>query len=304
MGRNRQRSPVSEPNRSDPPRVLSPSLLRDWPLPSPDGGTKRSRGTALVVGGSRGTPGAVLLAGTAALRAGAGTLQVAGPDGVATALGIHLPESLAIGLPETGQGAVSGDAATALEEFCGSAEAVLIGPGLYDAGESQRLVAGVIERLGPQTALVLDAYGLRGLTGDSLRSVAGRVVLTPNSSEASRLLGGDGDEVDDPLAPARLLAERFPAVIALHGIVASPDGRLWADESGHAGLGTSGSGDVLAGLIAGLLARGAEPEQAACWGTHLHSTAGERLAARIGRLGFLARELLDEAPLVLAELQA
>ncbi|MDQ6874607.1 MAG: NAD(P)H-hydrate dehydratase [Actinomycetota bacterium] len=295
---------MSEPSRSDLPRVLSPAKLREWPLPVPTGGAKKSRGTVLVVGGSRGTPGAVLLAGTAALRAGAGILQLAAPEAVSTALAIHVPESLVIALPQTDEGAVSAGAAAALEDFCGGAEAVLIGPGLYDATESQRLVAALLELLGPETAVALDAYALRGLTEDSLRSVAGRVVLTPNMSEATRLLGRDSDEGDEPEELARQLADRFAAVIALQGIVASPDGPRWADESGHAGLGTSGSGDVLAGLIAGLLARGAGPEQAACWGTHLHATAGERLAARIGRLGFLARELLDEAPLVLAELQA
>jgi NAD(P)H-hydrate repair Nnr-like enzyme with NAD(P)H-hydrate dehydratase domain len=91
-------------------------------------------------------------------------------------------------------------------------------------------------------------------------------------------------------------------VVALRGAVATPDGDLWVSGAGQAGLGTSGSGDVLAGLVAGLLARGAEPAQAAVWGSHLHATAGERLAARVGPLGYLARELLDEAPAVLTEL--
>jgi NAD(P)H-hydrate repair Nnr-like enzyme with NAD(P)H-hydrate dehydratase domain len=83
----------------------------------------------------------------------------------------------------------------------------------------------------------------------------------------------------------------------------SPDGRAWREEAGGIGLGTSGSGDVLAGLVGGMLARGADPAQAAVWGQYLHAAAGDRLAARVGRLGFLARELLDEVPPVLAGLR-
>ncbi|WP_345711231.1 NAD(P)H-hydrate dehydratase, partial [Kineococcus glutinatus] len=85
--------------------------------------------------------------------------------------------------------------------------------------------------------------------------------------------------------------------------VAAPDGRLWLDASGGAGLGVSGSGDVLAGLVAGLCARGAAPEQAAVWASALHGRAGERLASSVGRLGFLARELPAQVPRVLAEIE-
>jgi hydroxyethylthiazole kinase-like uncharacterized protein yjeF len=292
---------MSEPSRSSG-RVVTPAALRDWPLPLPEGG-KASRGTVLVVGGSRGTPGAMLLAGVAALRVGAGVLQLAGPESVATALGIHVPEALALALPEAAAGSVSRRAVDMMGDLLSSAQAVLIGPGLYGAEEeSQALVAGLVERVGAETTVVLDAYGLRGLRPEAVASVAGRLVLTPNLSEAAALLGRAEDAIGDVAESARAAARRFSAVVALQGHVADPDGRLWVDESGHVGLGTSGSGDVLAGLVAGLLARGAAPAQASCWGTHLHATAGERLAARIGRLGFLARELLDEAPLVLAEL--
>ena len=102
------------------------------------------------------------------------------------------------------------------------------------------------------------------------------------------------------------MARRPNATVALGGAtswVASPSGRLWRDESGGAGLGVSGSGDVRAGVTAGLLARGAEPDQAAVWAAHLHGRAGERLAASVGTLGFLARELPAEIPRVQAEIE-
>lgn len=293
---------MSEPTRPER-TVLTPAVLRDWSLPRPDGATKSTRGTVLVVGGSRGTPGAVLLAGVAALRVGAGVLQMAGPQSIATALGIHVPEALALPLPETDAGSVSSDAADEITDLLSSAQAVLIGPGLYDDAEpTQRLVARLVEQVGEQTTVVLDAYALRGLRPGTVESVAGRLVLTPNPDEAARLLERDADTVEDLAAAARETAQRFGAVVTLRGSIAEPGGRLWSDESGHVGLGTSGSGDVLAGLIAGLLARGASPAQAACWGTHVHAAAGERLGTRISHLGFLAREILDEAPLVLEQL--
>lgn len=294
---------MSEQNPSED-RVLSPAALRDWPLPVPDGAGKKPRGTVLIVGGSRGTPGAVLLAGLAALRSGAGTLQMAAPESVAVALAIHVPEGLAIGLPETAEGAVSGTAAATIGQMLESAQAVLVGPGLHDAGESRRLTAGVLERLARDSTVVLDAYALHDLSPSITAAAGGRLVLTPNTGEAARLLDRSPDELGDLAEASRAIAKRFDAVVALRGHIAAPAGELWLDQSGDIGLGTSGSGDVLAGVIAGLLARGASPAQAACWGSHLHATAGERLAARIGRLGFLARELLDEVPVVLAEMQA
>jgi ADP-dependent NAD(P)H-hydrate dehydratase len=291
---------VSEPNRPDP-TILTPARLRAWLLPEPKGPSKTARGTVLVVGGSRGTPGAVMLAGMATLRVGAGVLQMAGPESIATALGISIPEALALSLPETATGSVAVGAADAAAGLLGAADAVLIGPGLFDTEETmRRLVSSLLERVGEHTAVALDAYALRGLEPDVVAPVAGRLVLTPNLKEAAALLGRDPDA---PAEDARALARRYRAVVSLHGRIADADGRLWVDESGHIGLGTSGSGDVLAGLVAGLLARGVPPAQAACWGTHVHAAAGERLAARMFRLGFLARELLDEAPLVLAELQ-
>lgn len=279
-------------------------MLRDWPLPLPDTGGKQARGTVLVIGGSRRTPGAVLLAGNATLRAGAGRLQMAGPESVATALAIHVPESLVVSLPETSDGDVSSGAVDVLDYWLDSADSVLIGPGLMDAGESRALVAVLLRRVGPQTTVTLDAYGLHDLTPDVAAPVAGRLVLTPNVAGGAALLDCEPDALGELLDVAATLAERFQAVVALHGNIAEPGGGRWVDQTGHVGLGTSGSGDVLAGLIAGLLARGATPAQAACWGAYLHSAAGERLGAGIARRGFLARELLDEVPLILAELQA
>jgi ADP-dependent NAD(P)H-hydrate dehydratase len=280
------------PNRSEPsePRVVTPQLLRDWPLPLPGGG-KDSRGTVLVVGGSRFTPGAVLLAGIAALRAGAGVLQLAVAESTAAALSIQVPEALVIGLPETGSGSVAGEPPDRLRELAKDARVILIGPGLDDVHLTGDLLRHLIDAAGPRTALVLDAYALGALSHQPDLLGSQPVVLTPNLTEAGFLLGHDPG--DDLASAATALAEKYGAVVSLFGTVAHPDGRRWREESGDAGLGTSGSGDVRAGIVAGLLSRGADPEQAACFGTWVHAVAGQRLIPRYGRIGFLARELLD-----------
>ncbi|MEV7327984.1 NAD(P)H-hydrate dehydratase [Micromonospora sp. NPDC093244] len=286
------------PSRSDV-KVITPGLLRDWALPVPAGG-KESRGTVLVVGGSRFTPGAVLLAGVAALRAGAGVLQLAAAESTAATLSIEVPEALVVGLPETPDGAVAADRDGQLGELVAQADVVALGPGLKAIDETNRLLSLVLDAARPQTSLVLDAYALGALSHDpGLLVGSGRpVVLTPNVTEAGHLLGRDpGDDLD---AEAAELAARYEAVVSLYGHVATPDGRGWREESGDAGLGTSGSGDVLAGLLAGLLSRGADPAQAACWGSFAHAVSGQRLIPRYGRIGFLARELLDEIPRTLA----
>lgn len=286
-----------------PAEQVTPELLRGWPLPEPaDDGDKHDRGTVLVVGGARATPGAVLLTGLGALRAGAGRLQVATVGSTSVALGVALPEAMVSGLPETGDGSLDPAGACRLIEACGAATAVVLGPGLLGRDATRELLRRVLPEV-PDAAVLLDAVALTALAGcpELLDGLAGRVVLTPNGGELAALLDGEDREGEDA---ACRLADRYGAVVAVQGCVAAPAGRLWRDEAGGVGLGTSGSGDVLAGVVGGLLARGCPPAQAAVWGRHLHAAAGDRLTERVGRLGFLARELLDELPLVMAGLCA
>jgi ADP-dependent NAD(P)H-hydrate dehydratase len=278
------------PSPSESERVITPGVLRDWPLPDPQGG-KEARGTVLVVGGSRSTPGAVLLAGVAALRAGAGRLQLAVETSTVSALSIAVPEAKVVGLAEH-----DGE----LGRLAADADVVAIGPGLDDIEVTARLLHTVLDAVGKDTAMVLDAYALGALSKEQelLAGRSERVVLTPNVTEAAHLLGREPG--DDLAAEAAALARRYQATVTLFGHIATPDGRGWREESGDAGLGTSGSGDVRAGIVAGLLGRGAEPAQAACWGAFAHAVSGQRLAPRYGRTGFLARELVDEVAYTIA----
>lgn len=295
---------MSRPQPEQRATLVTPQVLRGWRLPEPTGG-KESRGSILVVGGSTETLGAVTLAAEAALRSGAGKLQVVVPSRVAPHISIALPEALVRGVPSTEAGAIQGSSTELLLDLAQRASAVLIGPGMADEPETRELV----ERLLPEldVPVVLDALGLAAVTADPgcLHHLEGRVVLTPNPTELAISLHVEQDEVaDDPAGAALRLAEQAHAAVGLGGAtswVATPDGELWRDESGGAGLGVSGSGDVRAGVVAGLLARGADPDQAAVWASYLHGRAGERLAATVGRLGFLARELPPEIPRVIAE---
>lgn len=290
--------------RADP-TVVTPATLRRWPLPAA-GSDKSARGRIVVVGGTVGTPGAVRLAAEAALRAGAGKLSIAAPDAVAPTLAVAVPESLVTGMPCTGLGSISAGAAAELASFAEGADAVLVGPGFSDVGDSVRLLAALAPGL--DAPLVVDALASAFLTEhpDGLRHLGGRVVLTVNPTELARTAGWQESAVDDRPAEAALqVADRSRVVVLCGGqekVVATPDGRSWVVQGGGHGLGVSGSGDVQGGIIAGLIARGAEPAQAAVWGGYLHARAGERLAAAIGTVGYLARELPAQVPPVLAEL--
>ncbi|WP_404385960.1 NAD(P)H-hydrate dehydratase [Knoellia locipacati] len=286
------------------PRLVTPHLLADWPLPEPSG-SKYSRGQALVVGGARATPGGVLLAGRAALRTGAGRLSVAVAESVAQHVAVALPECGAHGLAEDAHGSVTGSGAgRVLGRELGRADAVLVGPGLDDANGTARLLDEIVPELPAETPVVLDAYGLTSLPDAdpaTSRALRGRLVLTPNAVELAHLLGrervDDGEVVEASLEAAR----RYDAVVGCGTTVVS-GGRTWQVTTGDTGLGTSGSGDVVAGAAVGLLSRGATPLQALVWAKYVHAAAGDDLVMTFGRVGYLAGELVDQLPRVLRSL--
>ncbi len=266
---------------------LTPALLRRMPLPMLDAdGDKDARGCVLVIAGSTSVPGAVLLAGVATLRAGAGKLQLATDREVAIQLGLAVPEALVIGLSKRG-------AATALAPHIEKADAILIGPGMEEGNAVKQLVRDVATRMRDETPLVLDAAALSG--AESMT----QGVITPHAGEMATLLGIEKDDVEANAPDVALAAaDRFGCVVALKGSTSyiAAGGEVYRFNGGAVGLATSGSGDTLAGVVAGLAARGADPLTAALWGVWAHGTAGVRLEKEVGRVGFLARELLDEIP--------
>lgn len=292
------------------PTAVTQTLLRRLPLPRPDDeGDKDERGRVLVVGGSSQVAGAVLLAGIAALRVGAGKLQLATVSSSAAALGMAVPEALVVALPATRSGEIAGSRAhRLLANHVAKIDALLVGPGMTSDRSAHALLAPLVRRLEDDAVLVLDAAAILALTHDAemLRPLAGRAVLTPHAGEMASLLQIDKRDVErDPARVARTAADRFGAVVALKGAethIAEPTGVLYRYAGGSIGLATSGSGDTLAGIVTGLAARGASPLHATVWATYLHGAAGRQLSRRVGPLGFLARELLDELPPLLRRL--
>ncbi len=288
----------------DDPVLVTPALLRAWPLPQP-GGSKYTRGEALVVGGARAAPGAVMLAGLAALRVGAGRLTLATAASVAPHVAVAIPESAVLGLPEDRLGSVTGvGAREVLEGDLGRSGALLLGPGLDDAEGAARLLVAVVGALPPDVPVLLDSYAATVLpdADDEVRdALAGRLLLTPNTGELARLVQRDGLADEDVAGACLDAAERYGAAVACNETVVH-DGSVWRVTDGDAGLGTSGSGDVMAGAVTGLLSREVHPAQALVWGKHVHAAAGNSLAALHGRIGFLAGELPPELPRVLRTL--
>ena len=271
------------------------------------GTTKNSRGRVLVIGGSAMVPGAVRLTGEAALRAGAGKLQMATVDTATAALGIVVPEAAVIGLPIGDDGEIAPCTPKLLQASIKNADVVVLGPGMGTPQAAGYLLALVTSLATEETLLILDAAAIPCMRdfGVALGGFRGRLIATPHHGEMAALTGVDIDAIAaDPEKIAGDIARRFGVIVVLkssYTVVATPDGESLHYGGGGIGMATGGSGDVLAGAIGGVAARGAEPLVAAGWGVWLHGQAGRRVATDRGPVGFLARELPDEFPRLLPQ---
>lgn len=281
--------------------------LESMPLPMVgDNDDKDARGVVLVVGGSTHVPGALRLSGEAALRAGAGKLQIATVRSAAMTVGVALPEALIVSLNMSHNGEIdSSAAAKALYGCSAKTDAILIGPGMMTASNAVALVRRLSTSLSRHTTIVLDGAAIQALSADEelLHGRDTNSVITPHSGEMATLLEIPIEEVRANAAVvAQHCAQRFQTVVVLKGgetWIAHPTAPLMCYRDGKAGLGTSGSGDVLAGVIAGLAARGATPLVAAAWAVWAHGSAGNKLTRSVAKVGFLASELLPEIPALL-----
>jgi ADP-dependent NAD(P)H-hydrate dehydratase len=286
------------------PFSVDAEYLRDWPLPAPREGSKDDRGRILILAGSAEVAGAALLAGLGALRAGAGKLQIATVASRAPFLGFAMPEALVMALPETAAGGIAPGAAEVLTPRVKRCDAFVIGPGMVQDEDTHALTRDLVCGT-PEIPCVIDAAAMCDLLPIADRIGAREVpaILTPHAGEMAQLLNARRSDIEaDPVTAARDVARQLNAVVIMKGAttcIADPGGSLWHFSGGSVGLGTSGSGDTLAGIIGGLLARGVEPVRAAVWGVYLHGEAGRRLARAIGTLGFLAREIPDQIPGIL-----
>lgn len=283
-------------------KLINARLLKAWPLPGMEqDGDKELRGRVIVIAGCAEMPGAAALAATSALRAGAGKLQIAAPASAAPWVALAVPEALVLSLPEV-RGNISPEKAfKILKTRVPQADAVLIGPGMMTGPALKKLIQLLLPLL-QDKVLVLDAEALLFATAlqKDLKRHNVRPIITPHAGEMAKILGIDKELIQkNPLAYALEFARSTGIVTVLKGsitFIATPDLQVFRNTAGNVGLGVSGSGDTLAGIIAGLAARGATADQAAAWGVHLHACAGDVLAKRLGPLGYLPREIPTEIP--------
>ena len=287
---------------------IDAELLRSIPLPCPEQHTdKDSRGKVLVAGGSAMSAGAVSLCGLAALRAGAGKVLLAVPQPLSLAIAVNFPEAGVKGFAVTTKGhPTPRKASEQIGALVSEADAFLLGPGLSDEASAQKLARALLQSIAG-TPCVVDAMCVTGLW-DQQRLMSrhgGKLVITPHPGEMAALTGLSKEHINkEPIRVAEEVARRLQCIVVLKGsatVIAQPDGPTYHYQGGGVGLATSGSGDVLAGVLVGLAARGAKPVEAALWSVYLHGEAGRRLADRVGPLGFLARELPAEIPRLLGE---
>ena len=268
----------------------------------PKNGHKGTFGSLMVVAGSHGMSGAAYLTAAAGLRSGTGLVYAVFPERVVDMLSCRLIEAVKVPIV-AGKGThLTQDAWDALEPYLQKADAVALGPGIGTHKDTARLVDELVCQDLP---MVIDADALNCL-GEKALCLINRTaptVLTPHPGEMGRLLGIPTAEVQkDRLGAASNLASEAKAVVLLKGaqtVVAHPDGRLYVNPVSNSGLAKGGSGDVLTGLIGGLLAQGCSALDAACAGAYLHGMAGNQTRSEIGVRGMMAGNVLDRIPFAL-----
>jgi len=265
-----------------------------------DDSHKGSFGHVLLVGGSRGFTGAVKLMAYAAERSGTGLVTAGVPESLLEIVASALTESMTLPLPDTEYGCLSAEAATTALEFVQDKDAAALGPGIGRQDPAAECVETFVTRC--PVPFVLDADGINALSGrvDILGLKQSDCILTPHPGEMARLLQMDTAAIQsDRAKAARDLAERTNAVIVLKGagtIVASPDGQVIENPTGNHGLAKGGSGDVLTGLLAGLLAQGLACYDAARLGVYAHGLAADLAAEEIGARGMVASDVVGCLP--------
>lgn len=285
---------------------INARTLRRAPLPAwPADASKADYGKLLIVAGSRRLPGAALLAARAALRCGVGTVRLAAPASIAAALGMALPELMVIPLAETSNGTVARAALETVRAQFRPCDAVVLGPGLDEDEET----ADFIKALAPSIPLptLLDASAIVALTKQDSGARKFPRVWTPHGGELETLAQIEMQDIENDEEFALQWARENASTLVWKGretLIASPDDELWRNTAGTRGMGTAGSGDLLAGAIGAFLAQGLRPAHAAAWGVHAHARAGELAAKKQGDDGLIASDFCERLPQALKLLRA
>ncbi len=291
-------------------RFLERADLQYLIRPRPQNSHKGMYGHPLVIAGGRGKSGAVLLASRAALRTGAGLVTAAMPESIQPIVAAGQAELMTEPIADRDGHFDGAHAPDALKMLLDGKNALIVGPGIGVTDDTKRLIEWLIsdacERDRP---MLIDADGLNALAAigcESLRRARGATVLTPHPGEASRLLGVTTTAINaDRVTAARTLAERTGACVLIKGsrsVIASPDGDVYVNSTGNPGMSTPGMGDALSGIVGAMLGQHLRPLDALALGVFLHGYAADRVAARMGRVGYIAGDLIDELPMALEAL--
>lgn len=281
-------------------RNITRELVRGLLPARPRDGHKGTFGHLFIIAGSRGFTGAAKLACEGAGRSGVGLVTLGIPAPLADLMAIALVESMSLPLPSTTEETLYHGATAAALDFATDKTAAVLGPGLSQHPETKRFVHEFVTQC--PVPCVIDADGLNALSENPglLRDCPSPVILTPHPGEMARLLHSSTAEIQvDREASARLLAEKSGCIVALKGqatVVAGPGGAIAVNTTGSAGLAKGGTGDVLAGLLGGLLAQGMDAFDAAQTGVYAHGLAGDLAAAELTQRGMRARDVADYLP--------
>ncbi len=269
---------------------------------------KGSYGHALVIGGSPGMSGAAIMTSWAALRTGSGLVTAAVPESILSLVDAAVPEVMSRGLPETADGTISVDAWPLIESQLGTASVCAIGPGMSRYSEANAIIRLLLEKAG--IPLLIDADGLNALQGDVgiIKDRQVPIVITPHPGEMSRLISLPVEEIQhNRLEITRHYASEWGITVVLKGnntVIASPAGNAFVNINGNPGMATAGSGDVLSGIITGLISQGLKPSQAAMAGVYLHGRAGDQAALLSGQRALTATDIICSLPDVLLALES
>ena len=282
--------------------LITADYVKDW-LPSrPSLAHKGNFGRVLVVAGSRGMTGAASLAGEAAIRSGAGLVTVAAPETLHAIMEGKMTEVMTVPLPDDGNGSLSREAGKKILALLEDMDVLALGPGLSQSPGVITLVRDLLPSL--KIPCVLDADALNALAGEThiLSKLQAPGVITPHPGEMARLMGVTPKNIqEDRIGNAVKAAADWNVVTLLKGartVVAAPDGAVYINSTGNPGMATAGSGDVLTGMIASLIAQGMKPALAAAAGAYLHGLAGDQAAADKGMMGLIASDIISALPAV------
>jgi hydroxyethylthiazole kinase-like uncharacterized protein yjeF len=280
--------------------LLTPDMVSAYFQPRPADTHKGRTGHLLVVAGSAGKTGAAAMTSRSAMRTGAGLVTLAIARSLHPVLETQVLEVMTEPLPENQNGMLAESALAVILDLMAGKDCLAIGPGLGRAEETRRLICGLIEQ--SSVPVVVDADGLTNLAGHTqiFKKIKTAVILTPHPGEMARLMDTSvGSVQQDRIKSARDLAVNFNVHTVLKGartVIAHPDGKAYVNPTGNPGMASGGMGDVLTGIIAGLITQGYSPEAATHAGVYLHGAAADQLAETIGPFGFLAGDVMNAIP--------